>query len=84
MKIRFAAALLPALLAIAYAGTAAAQIKVGVTVSATGPAAFFRSSTLSMDGWYRGACIAQPEASTKVTAVAMAMPYALGLFIETP
>jgi branched-chain amino acid transport system substrate-binding protein len=39
MKIRFAAALLPALLAIAYAGTAAAQIKVGVTLSATGPAA---------------------------------------------
>ena len=39
MKIRFAAALLPALIALAYAGTAAAQIKVGVTLSATGPAA---------------------------------------------
>ena len=39
MKIRFAAALLPALVALAYAGTAAAQIKVGVTLSATGPAA---------------------------------------------
>ena len=39
MKTRFAAALLPALLAMAYAGTAAAQIKVGVTLSATGPAA---------------------------------------------
>ena len=39
MKTRFAAALLPALLAMAYAGTAVAQIKVGVTLSATGPAA---------------------------------------------
>ena len=39
MKTRFAAALIPALLAIAYAGAAAAQIKVGVTLSATGPAA---------------------------------------------
>ena len=39
MTIRFAAALLPTLLAMAYAGTAAAQIKVGVTLSATGPAA---------------------------------------------
>jgi len=39
MKIRFAAALLPALIAVAYAGNAAAQIKVGVSVSATGPAA---------------------------------------------
>jgi branched-chain amino acid transport system substrate-binding protein len=39
MKTRFAAALLPALIALAYAGTAAAQIKVGVSVSATGPAA---------------------------------------------
>jgi len=39
MKIRFAATLLPALLAIAYAGPAASQIKVGVSVSATGPAA---------------------------------------------
>lgn len=39
MKIRFAAALIPALLAMAYAGDAAAQIKVGVTLSATGPAA---------------------------------------------
>ena len=39
MKIRFAAALLPALIAFAYAGNAAAQIKVGVSVSATGPAA---------------------------------------------
>ena len=39
MKIRFAAALLPALVALAYAGAANAQIKVGVSVSATGPAA---------------------------------------------
>jgi branched-chain amino acid transport system substrate-binding protein len=39
MKKTFAAALLPALIAMAYAGTAAAQIKVGVSVSATGPAA---------------------------------------------
>ena len=39
MKIRFAAALLPALVALAYAGAATAQIKVGVSVSATGPAA---------------------------------------------
>jgi branched-chain amino acid transport system substrate-binding protein len=39
MKTRFAVLLLPALIAIAYAGTAAAQIKVGVTLSATGPAA---------------------------------------------
>jgi len=39
MKKTFAAALLPALIALAYAGTAAAQIKVGVSVSATGPAA---------------------------------------------
>ena len=39
MKTRFAAVLLPALIAMAYAGTAAAQIKVGVTLSATGPAA---------------------------------------------
>jgi branched-chain amino acid transport system substrate-binding protein len=39
MKTRFAALLLPALIAMAYAGTAAAQIKVGVTLSATGPAA---------------------------------------------
>ena len=39
MKTRFAAALLPALLAMAYAGAAVAQIKVGVTLSATGPAA---------------------------------------------
>ncbi|WP_194712357.1 ABC transporter substrate-binding protein [Noviherbaspirillum soli] len=39
MKKTFAAALLPALVALAYAGTAAAQIKVGVSVSATGPAA---------------------------------------------
>jgi len=39
MKIRFAAALLPALLAVAHAGPASAQIKVGVSVSATGPAA---------------------------------------------
>jgi branched-chain amino acid transport system substrate-binding protein len=41
MKTRFAAALalLPALIAMAYAGPAAAQIKVGVSVSATGPAA---------------------------------------------
>ncbi|HEX8885545.1 MAG TPA: ABC transporter substrate-binding protein [Noviherbaspirillum sp.] len=38
MKKTFAA-LLPALIALAYAGTAAAQIKVGVSVSATGPAA---------------------------------------------
>jgi branched-chain amino acid transport system substrate-binding protein len=39
MKTRFAAALLPALVALAYASPAAAQIKVGVTLSATGPAA---------------------------------------------
>jgi branched-chain amino acid transport system substrate-binding protein len=39
MKTRFAAALLPALVALAYAAPAAAQIKVGVTLSATGPAA---------------------------------------------
>ena len=39
MKTRFAAALLPALVALAYAGAATAQIKVGVSVSATGPAA---------------------------------------------
>lgn len=39
MKKTFAAALLPALIALAYAGSAAAQIKVGVSVSATGPAA---------------------------------------------
>ncbi|MET0961208.1 MAG: ABC transporter substrate-binding protein, partial [Noviherbaspirillum sp.] len=39
MKTRFAAALLPALIALAYAGGASAQIKVGVSVSATGPAA---------------------------------------------
>jgi branched-chain amino acid transport system substrate-binding protein len=39
MKTRFAAVLLPALIAMAYAGGAAAQIKVGVTLSATGPAA---------------------------------------------
>jgi branched-chain amino acid transport system substrate-binding protein len=39
MKKTFAAALLPALIALAFAGTAAAQIKVGVSVSATGPAA---------------------------------------------
>jgi branched-chain amino acid transport system substrate-binding protein len=39
MKTRFAAALLPALIGIAFAGPAAAQIKVGVTLSATGPAA---------------------------------------------
>ena len=39
MKTRFAAALLPALIALAYAGAATAQIKVGVSVSATGPAA---------------------------------------------
>jgi len=39
MKTRFAAALLPALLAMAYTGAAVAQIKVGVTLSATGPAA---------------------------------------------
>ncbi len=39
MKTRFAAVLLPALIAMAYAGSAAAQIKVGVTLSATGPAA---------------------------------------------
>jgi branched-chain amino acid transport system substrate-binding protein len=39
MKTRFAAVVLPALVAMAYAGGAAAQIKVGVTLSATGPAA---------------------------------------------
>jgi branched-chain amino acid transport system substrate-binding protein len=39
MKTRFTAALAPALFAMAYAGAAAAQIKVGVSVSATGPAA---------------------------------------------
>jgi branched-chain amino acid transport system substrate-binding protein len=39
MKTRFAAALLPALVALAYASPATAQIKVGVTLSATGPAA---------------------------------------------
>jgi branched-chain amino acid transport system substrate-binding protein len=39
MKTRFTAALVPALFAMAYAGAAAAQIKVGVSVSATGPAA---------------------------------------------
>ena len=39
MKTKFAALLLPALIAMAYAGGAAAQIKVGVTLSATGPAA---------------------------------------------
>jgi branched-chain amino acid transport system substrate-binding protein len=39
MKEKFAAALLPALISLAFAGAAQAQIKVGVTVSATGPAA---------------------------------------------
>ena len=39
MKTRFAAVVIPALIAMAYAGAAVAQIKVGVTLSATGPAA---------------------------------------------
>lgn len=39
MKFTRSAALLPALISLAFAGSAAAQIKVGVTVSATGPAA---------------------------------------------
>jgi branched-chain amino acid transport system substrate-binding protein len=39
MKIKFAIAALPALLALAFSGAAHAQIKVGVSVSATGPAA---------------------------------------------
>jgi branched-chain amino acid transport system substrate-binding protein len=39
MKIKFAIAALPAMLALAWSGSALAQIKVGVSVSATGPAA---------------------------------------------
>jgi len=39
MKTKFAAALLPALISLAISTAASAQIKVGVTVSATGPAA---------------------------------------------
>ena len=39
MKTKVLKALLPAMISLAFAGTAAAQIKVGVTVSATGPAA---------------------------------------------
>jgi branched-chain amino acid transport system substrate-binding protein len=39
MKTRFTAALLPALVSLAFAGTAHAQIKVGVVLSTTGPAA---------------------------------------------
>src|SRR5690606_18675877 len=39
MKTKVTITLLPALALLAFAGTAVAQIKVGVTVSATGPAA---------------------------------------------
>jgi branched-chain amino acid transport system substrate-binding protein len=39
MKTKFTAALLPALISLAFAGTAHAQIKVGVVLSTTGPAA---------------------------------------------
>jgi branched-chain amino acid transport system substrate-binding protein len=39
MKTKFTAALLPALVSLAFAGTAHAQIKVGVVLSTTGPAA---------------------------------------------
>jgi branched-chain amino acid transport system substrate-binding protein len=39
MKTKLIGTLLPALISIAFAGAAMAQIKVGVTVSATGPAA---------------------------------------------
>ncbi|MDB5764972.1 MAG: receptor ligand binding region family protein [Herminiimonas sp.] len=39
MKMKLAGALLPALVSLAFATGASAQIKVGVTVSATGPAA---------------------------------------------
>ncbi|MES2068982.1 MAG: ABC transporter substrate-binding protein [Pseudomonadota bacterium] len=39
MKKKFALALLPALLSLMMAGSASAQIKIGVNVSATGPAA---------------------------------------------
>src|ERR1035437_95160 len=39
MKIKLLHAILPSLLALAFSTVASAQIKVGVTVSATGPAA---------------------------------------------
>ncbi|HTN65928.1 MAG TPA: ABC transporter substrate-binding protein, partial [Burkholderiaceae bacterium] len=39
MKIKLLHVVLPSLVALAFAGTASAQIKVGVSVSATGPAA---------------------------------------------
>src|SRR5690606_2319253 len=39
MKTMTLKVVLPALISLAFAGSAAAQIKVGVTVSATGPAA---------------------------------------------